>query len=178
MSVNRNPDSVAGQGEFHDRVPPSEPLTRKGHAPGVLTGNDRVPEFHAETHPPGTAPPEHTFQPRPEGENLGQSSETATSAADTLGGASSADVYQGYGKPMQGQTNRELHGEHLGKRKKERSGLEGTGASAGVDTVRAKGADLPEGVHRGVRGNDYPGAEEKVPTSADAQRGVDYGKTA
>ncbi|KAI0153022.1 hypothetical protein GGR57DRAFT_153892 [Xylariaceae sp. FL1272] len=176
MSVNRNPDAVFGR-EVHDRIPPSEPLTTKGHKPGVLTGKDRIPEFHAETHPPGTAPPEHTFQPQPRLEDLeDQSYETTTSAADTLSGSSSADLNHGYGKPMQGQNNRELHGAHLGKRKKERSGLEGTGASAGVDTVRLKGADLPEGVYKGVRGHDYPVASERVPTRADSEGGIDYGK--
>ncbi|KAI1505995.1 hypothetical protein F5X99DRAFT_366813 [Biscogniauxia marginata] len=169
MSANRNTESMAQQGgEFHSRVPPSEPLTTKGHKPGVKVGNDRVPEFHVETHEPGTAPRENTYRPRPEGEIPAQG---FTDPADTLGGATSQDVYQGLGKPMQGQEGRELHGEHLGRRKKERTGLEGIGASAGIDSVRQKGADLPDGVYKGVKGGknsvDYPGAEERIPVSAE-----------
>ncbi|KAH9905458.1 hypothetical protein F4778DRAFT_779794 [Xylariomycetidae sp. FL2044] len=166
MSASRNPDSVAAKGEeFHNRVPPTAPLTTKGHKPGVKVGKDAVPEFHAETHPAGTAPPENTFEPNPTIEIPAQ----ATSAedfnintADTLPGATSADVYKGLGKPMQGQTSSELHG----KEKKERSGVEGRGASAGVDSVRQKGADLPEGVHKGMKGKwhpEYPAAEDRPP---------------
>ncbi|KAI1343275.1 hypothetical protein F5Y15DRAFT_412070 [Xylariaceae sp. FL0016] len=171
MSANTNPESMAQQGEFRNRVPPSEPLTTKGHKPGVLVGNEKVPEFHMETHEPGTAPREHTFQPNPENEISAQAHEQPPSAADTLGGATSADVYTGFGKPMQGQEGRELHGDHLRKGKKEGTGLAGVGASAGVDTVRRDGGDLPEGVHKGMKGgkgsSDYPGAEDRVPTGAE-----------
>ncbi|KAI1298101.1 hypothetical protein F5Y03DRAFT_386791 [Xylaria venustula] len=168
MSATRNPDSL--QGEFHSRVPPSEPLEKGGHKPGVLVGNDRVPEFHAKTYPPGTAPRENTYQPRPEGEFSAQAYDNAPSAADTIHGATSRDLYAGMGKPFQGQENREikkLHGKH---RKKERSGIAGVGGSDGVDIVRVKGADLPEGVEKGTRGkasDAYPAAEDRVPTGAE-----------
>jgi hypothetical protein len=73
---------------------------------------------------------------------------------------------------MEGQTQREQHGAHgVGKRKGERSGLEGVGVTASTSDetvegrVRAMGADLPEGVERGVRGKG-PGAEETIPASA------------
>ncbi|KAI0018032.1 hypothetical protein F4780DRAFT_558182 [Xylariomycetidae sp. FL0641] len=169
MSANRNTESMAAQAgtEFSNRVPPSEPLTTKGHKPGVMVGNEAVPEFHAETHPPGTAPREDTYQPNPETEFSAQANNTQTDASATLGGATSADVHTGLGKPMQGQTSQELHGH---PHKKERAGLEGTGASAGVDSVRQKGADLPEGVSKGMRGKadpDYPGAEDRVPAGAE-----------
>ncbi|KAI8631607.1 hypothetical protein F5Y19DRAFT_399799 [Xylariaceae sp. FL1651] len=171
MSASRNPESVAQHGEFHSRVPPSAPLTTKGHKPGVLVGNDKVPEFHAETYPPGTAPQENTFQPRPESEFPAQAYGTQPDASETLGGATSQDLNQGLGKPIQGQLHREAEGAHAGvHRKKERTGLVGTGGSVGVDSVREKGADLPEGVHKGMRGkasDDYPPAEERVPTSAE-----------
>ncbi|KAI0521692.1 hypothetical protein F5B22DRAFT_547421 [Xylaria bambusicola] len=171
MSASRNPESLQAGGEFHSRVPPSEPLTKGGHAPGVLVGNDRVPEFHAETYPAGTAPPEHTYQPRPsESEISAQAYGNAPSAADTLTGATSADVYRGMGKPIQGQERREIEKPHGGHRKKERSGVAGRGGEEGVDFVRVKGADLPEGVYKGMRGkasSEYPAAEERVPAGAE-----------
>ncbi|KAI0010818.1 hypothetical protein F4779DRAFT_275692 [Xylariaceae sp. FL0662B] len=182
MSANRNTESMAQQGEFRSRVPPSEPLTTKGHKAGVKVGNEAVPEFHMETHEPGTAPREDTYQARPEGEFPAQASEVGssyTNPTDSLPGATSASVHTGLGKPLQGEEGRELHGAHLGRRKKERAGLEGVGASAGVDSVREKGADLPEGVYRGVKGGkaspEYPAAEERVPVTAEevaAERNV------
>ncbi|RWA04278.1 hypothetical protein EKO27_g10831 [Xylaria grammica] len=168
MSANRNPESL--QGEFHSRVPPSEPLEKGGHKPGVMVGNDRVPEFHAETYPPGTAPREDTYQPRPEGEFSAQAYGTAPSAADTIGGATSQDVYQGMGKPLQGQEAREINKRHGGHNKKSGTGFAGVGGSQGVDSAREKGADLPEGVYRGMRGkgtDEYPGAGDRVPASAE-----------
>ncbi|KAI1127231.1 hypothetical protein F5Y10DRAFT_243177 [Nemania abortiva] len=168
MSANRNPDSL--QGEFHSRVPRSEPLEKKGHQPGVLVGNDRIPEFHAQTYPPGTAPREHTFQPHPEGEYPAQAWGTAPSAGETIGGATSQDVYRGMGKPIQGQEAREINKRHGTHNKKEGMGFAGVGGSEGVDFVRAKGADLPEGAHKGMRGKgseEYPSAEERVPMSAE-----------
>merc|ERR1712000_718625 len=93
MSHFRNTDTMnSAQGEFHSRVKPSEPLTTKGHAPGVKVGNDAVPEFHAETHPPGTAPKENTFQRNPVNEVPGQAqnpdTQATTAASETLPGAS------------------------------------------------------------------------------------------
>lgn len=174
MSANRNTESMAAKHEeFRSRVPPSEPLTTKGHKPGVLVGNEAVPEYHAEAFPPGTAPREHTFQPRPE-EFAGQGSqaypETTVDPLDSLPGSTSQQVHTGLGKPIQGQENRELHKDHTRKREKEGLGLAGVGASVGVDMARQKGADLPEGVHKGMRGKasaDYPSATERVPESAE-----------
>ncbi|KAI1212126.1 uncharacterized protein F4807DRAFT_417622 [Annulohypoxylon truncatum] len=192
MSATRNTESLANQGEFHSRVPPSEPLTTTGHKPGVKVGNDAAPEFHMEKHAPGTAPRENTFQPRPEGETPVDASfdesQHLTNPTDTLGGTTSQAVHTGLGKPVQGQTGTELHGDlhgdHTSRRKKEHAGLEGVGASVG-DTVRQKGADLPEGVEKGTRGKasaDYPSASERIPTSAEEvaaerkvpQRAYDY----
>jgi len=172
--ASRNPDSLVNQGEFTARKPRSEPMTTKGHAPGVQVGNDAVPEFHAETHPPGTAPKQNTFKPNPQDDVSlqAQSSEPAarTDVEDTLGGATSADVHTGLGKPVQGQSGQELHGDrHVGNRKnRERAGLEGTGASAGVDMASEKGADRPEGVSKGPEGSEFRSATEKVPESASA----------
>ncbi|KAI0424733.1 hypothetical protein F5Y09DRAFT_353146 [Xylaria sp. FL1042] len=168
MSANRNPDSL--QGEFHNRVPPSEPMQKGGHKPGVLVGNDRAPEFRAETYPPGTAPRENIYQPRPEDEFPAQAYDNPPSAADTLLGATSQDLYKGMGKPLQGQENREIYKKHGKHRKKERNGIAGVGGSEGVDIVREKGADLPEGVHKGMRGkasDEYPAAEDRLPAGAE-----------
>ncbi|KAI1398377.1 hypothetical protein F4819DRAFT_35730 [Hypoxylon fuscum] len=165
--ASQNTDSLIGQGEFHASKPRAEPLTTHGHKPGVKVGNEAVPEFHMEQHAPGTAPREDTFQPRPEGEMPGANPDPS----DTLGGATSQSVHTGLGKPVQGQTSAELHGDLHGdhRGKKERSGLEGNGASVG-DSVRQKGADLPEGVEKGtnVKGSsDYPSASERIPVSAE-----------
>lgn len=51
-AANSNPDG------FHASAPRDEPLTKSGHQPGKLVGNDAIPEFHAQTLPAGTAPPE------------------------------------------------------------------------------------------------------------------------
>ncbi|KAI1453236.1 hypothetical protein F4805DRAFT_383619 [Annulohypoxylon moriforme] len=193
MSATRNTESLANQGEFHSRVPPSEPLTTTGHKPGVKVGNDAVPEFHMEKYAPGTAPRENTFQPRPEGETpveapFEESQHHLANPTDTLGGTTSRAVHTGLGKPIQGQSGAELHGDlhgdHTSRRKKEHTGLEGVGSSIG-DTVRQKGADLPEGVEKGTSGKgsaDYPSASERIPTSAEEvaaerkvpQRAYDY----
>merc|ERR1712225_54964 len=125
-------------GEFHSRVPPSEPLTTKGHAPGVKVGNDAAPSFSAETLPAGSAPSDRTFKPNTQNEIPGQamnpniSKETWTSADSTLGGATSKDVHQGLGQPMP-QGRKELHhgGSEPGKR--ERTGVAGRGGEADVD---------------------------------------------
>ncbi|KAF6787309.1 hypothetical protein CSOJ01_15254 [Colletotrichum sojae] len=173
MSATRNVDSVNNkQGEFHPRVPRSEPLTTKGHAPGTKVGNDAYPEFHAEAHPPGTAPPEATFKPNPVSEIPGQAlnpDATTRTAADDFPGATSADVHKGMGKPLQGQTNREARGVHVGHRKRESAGLEGVGASE-KDNFRERRLDRD--VEPGARGKtrnaeNVPGAEDRVPVSAE-----------
>ncbi|KAI0391878.1 hypothetical protein F5Y17DRAFT_384722 [Xylariaceae sp. FL0594] len=164
MSATQNPDSL--KGEFKSKVPPSEPMMASGHKPYIKEGKDKVPEFHAETHPAGTAPREHTYEPRPEGEVPAQAYDHTPNVTDTLPGATSQDVYQGAGKPLQGQEGRELHGEHLRSRKKEGTGVAGRGGAGGEDAVRELGADLPEGVEKGTRGkqsDNYPAAEERVP---------------
>ncbi|KAI1778732.1 hypothetical protein F4818DRAFT_227257 [Hypoxylon cercidicola] len=174
ITMSANTESLAGQGEFHSRKPRAEPLTTTGHKPGVKVGNDAVPEYHMEKFEPGTAPREHTFQPRPEGETPAEypnvESQRLTDPSDTLGGATSQSVHAGPGKPVQGQTSVEMHGDHTGRRKKESAGLEGVGASVGNDSVRQKGADLPEGVEKGSKGKgsvDYPSATERLPVSAE-----------
>jgi hypothetical protein len=179
MSSNRNIDAIPQGTEFHASRPRDEPLTTHGHAPGVKASPaDRAPEFSAETYPAGTAPKEHTYQPQTQSEVPGQAmnpdthSEAFTSAESTLPGATSQSVYNqtDFGRPNQGQTQREIRHDGKSGRKKERSGLEGL-ASTGIDSVRAKGADLGPGIERGMRGkgsDDYPAAEERVPESAES----------
>ncbi|KAG0652436.1 hypothetical protein D0Z07_1375 [Hyphodiscus hymeniophilus] len=177
MSSSDNFDSVANQGEFRNRVPPSKPLTTKGHAVGVKVGNDAAPEFSAQTLPAGTAPSDRTFNPNPVSETPGQAdnpemdTESRTSAADTINGASSADVHQGLGLPVQGQSSQQLHGSGLTKGAKEGNGLIGVGAIAS-DPVRERGLDndIPKGT-RGKSGEnreDILGAEEREPVGAEA----------
>ncbi|KAM0326132.1 hypothetical protein ACHAQA_006725 [Verticillium albo-atrum] len=166
MSVNSNPASVAGpnQGEFHPKVPASEPLTTKGHAPGTLVGNDAKPEFHAEAHPAGTAPSKDTFQPDPSTDAV--PGETPK-ASETLGGATSADVHTGLGHPGAGMTSQEQHG---GKRKSDGNGLEGVGANA-VDPIRQQRADVAvQPDSRGKTGNpsDITPAQNQIPASAES----------
>jgi hypothetical protein len=77
------------------------------HKPGVKVGNDTIPEFQAEQYPAGTAPKEDSYNPNPVSE-LPQTTQDRdkdapiSSAADTISGATSLDVDQGLGKPLQG----------------------------------------------------------------------------
>ncbi len=57
---------------------------------------------------------------------------TATSAADSLGGATSADVNKGLGKPMQGETSREERHDGQQKRKRQGHGVMGVGAEGEI----------------------------------------------
>ncbi len=136
------------------------------HAPGVLVGNDRVPEFHAETHAPGTAPASRTFQPNPEGQVPGGSEDDAhgASASSTISGATSADVHTGLGHPGSGQTSQELHGGH---RKKEGHFAAPAHGDIGMeDSVGSRKLDVGrEG--RGKASGNYPTAEDRVPEGAE-----------
>lgn len=142
-------------------------MTCPQHAPGVKVGNDAVPEFNAETYPPGTAPRENTFEPNPVNEVPGQaqnpSAQATTAASDTIPGATSADVHQGLGHPGSGQTSQELHGTH----KKDRSGLTGVGANL-TDPIHQNHHDRPyeTGIH-GKSNTDYPSAQDQPPVSAE-----------
>lgn len=173
-----NPNSLDNQGEFHARAHPGRRHSGEHwHKPGNEQGKEAIPEFHAETYPPGTAPKESTFQPH-------NTYETPIHAGPVdFPGATSGDVHEAHGamegRPLQGQTSRELHGAHAGKRKKERSGLEGVGATGKeqptVEGKVRKGAFDEEEAARGQRGKSgagegglaWEGAEERVPTSAE-----------
>ena len=112
---------------------------RPQHKPGVLVGNDAAASFSAKPIPAGTAPAERTFEPNATSEILSQAlndqqdPSTYTSASSTLGGATSADVYTGLGKPLQGETSVEQRHEGQHHRKNPAghgAGLVGVGASA------------------------------------------------
>ncbi|KAK3498691.1 hypothetical protein B0T13DRAFT_511826 [Neurospora crassa] len=181
--MSANPDSVTNQGQFHAKVPPSKPMTNSGHQPGHHVGNERAPEFHAKTFPPGTAPEEHTYLPNPIHEIPGQAHNpdvdpsSRTDPLDAYRGPTTQDLYNRatWSQPMQGQTSRELHGMHPGKRKKEHSGLEGVGATdphapTVEHKVREIVADKPPPIERGIRhvlGPAPEGAEYDVPEPAD-----------
>lgn len=84
-------------------------------------------------------------------------------------GATSQEIYadSAFARPMQGQTTTD-------DQVKKRGGLEGVGVTdtRSDDTVegraRGLGADLPEGVERGMRGKEQgPGAEELKPVPAE-----------
>ncbi|KAF9776254.1 hypothetical protein IL306_005593 [Fusarium sp. DS 682] len=162
----KNPDSLDGQGQFHARVIPSQPVAHKWHKPGNEQGNDAAPEYHAQTFAPGTAPQENTFHPNPVDTNIteeGDAGALETSALD-MPGATSKDIHNSidslHGRPLLGQENREIRGVHPRKRKKERSGLEGVGASTTYsvfDKVRDQVADKAN-VEKGQRG--YTGERE------------------
>jgi hypothetical protein len=157
---------------------------------------DQRPEYHMEAFPPGTAPASNSFTPNPVSEvgsqannpnvNGGQSKEpTYTAAADTLVGSTSADVDQGFGKPLQGQTNTEVRHDGQHGRKKQSAGLEGVGASLQDRGVERQFPDQRalgrEGVvSSGTRGNKAAraAAEEVEPETAetlDQEWGYDPG---
>lgn len=108
--------------------------------------------------------------------------ECYTHPLESWPGARDRDIYNEtdyvHGHPLEGQRKRELHGKHPCKRKKERCGLEGVGATHSKETVeavvRAKAADK-EGVVKGLRGKsgalegglNWPGAEDLPPVPAE-----------
>jgi len=103
---------------------------------------------------------------------------SAGTGALDMPGATSGEVHNQnqWGNPLPGQTSVEMHG----RRKKERSGLEGTGAVAGdgvEDKAREQGLDLEGRAaemkgRKGASGSEegglrWPGAEERLPVSAE-----------
>jgi hypothetical protein len=182
--ATKNPDSLTpAQGEFSARVPPSEPLTTKGHQVGKkVSPADHAPEFSAQVLPAGTAPKDKTFTPHPENEVPGQADNPdVVGRADPLDfpGATSGDVHTGLGHPGSGQTSTELHGSG----KKERVGLAGAGAQGGTglredgmnrefrELARERGmgehGPINSRPRDGGAGGEVEGAENKVPVGAE-----------
>ncbi|KAL1978615.1 hypothetical protein VTN31DRAFT_1474 [Thermomyces dupontii] len=143
---NLNVDSIGHQ-SFKPEPPRDPPATHHQasgapkHQLGVQAKpNDQVPVFHAQKLPPGTAPKESTYRPNPvntvpsqaDNDNVLRShgkESTYTHPNDTLGGATSADVHTGLGKPLSGQTNSEIRRDGHERRKRDGSGYEGVGAT-------------------------------------------------
>ncbi|KAL8747240.1 MAG: hypothetical protein Q9190_000859 [Brigantiaea leucoxantha] len=180
--ASRNADSITNaQGEVHPSKPRDEPLTTHGHKPGILTGNDTVPEFHAKTLPPGSAPADRTFKPNPVSEVPGQAlndsvershgkESTKTTASSTLGGATSGDVYTGLGKPMQGQTVSDTKGgKNPGGHGGGLVGVGASGAPSGNQMVdermqeSQRGLEREEGVLAGTRGDKGSVGADELP---------------
>ncbi|WEW58928.1 hypothetical protein PRK78_004396 [Emydomyces testavorans] len=166
-------------GQFHPHPPKSEHLESPKHKPGVKASpRDNAPEFSAETFPPGSAPPERTFQPNPtEGIPSGALNENMepapgeesvrTTASSTLTGATSADVNKGLGRPFEGESSVELrhHGEK--HRKHEGSGLEGVGANPPEVETELKRLEREDRMPKGGRAGDkFIPAEERPPESS------------
>ncbi|KAJ6078300.1 hypothetical protein N7467_008053 [Penicillium canescens] len=186
MSTLQNVDSANNPKQgFKPSVPPEGPITTKGHQLGRKVNEaDQRPEFHMEAHPRGTAPASSSYTANPVSEVGGQANNpnvyggsdkepTYTSAADTLMGSTSADVHQGLGKPLQGQTNVELNHDGQHGRKKQTAGLEGVGASARDPGIERRfpdqrGLEREEAGVSGTRGDKASrAAEEMVPESAE-----------
>ena len=138
-----------------------------------MTGNDAAPEFTAKTLPPGSAPESNTFKPNNISEVPGQADNpdvershgkesTKTSASDTLGGSTSADVHTGLGHPGQGQTSSELRDAD----KKETGGQTfASGAPSGNMMVDERTQPSQRGLEK--EGGDLAGKK--------GDRGGDYG---
>lgn len=96
----------------------------------------------------------------------------STSAADTLGGASSADVHTGLGHPGAGQTSAELR--HDGQAHRNNPGLggiEGRGGSASQTGINAHDPAFANqralnDDNATVGRSDVPSAEERLPEGA------------
>lgn len=108
-------------------------LTTQQHKPGVLTGNDAVSEFNAQTLPAGSAPSNATYTSNVH-DTPPQAPGNKIPASETLGGQTSGEVHTGLGKPMQGMTSNELHHDG-GKKSQGAGGAEGVGGSANQSTI-------------------------------------------
>lgn len=146
-----------------------------------MVGNDAVSEFQAQTLPPGSAPASRTFQPNPTDDvapvpNMRKDADVELKKApadDTIQGATSGDVHQGLGKPVQGQSSKELHHDGEQSRNSDGKGLQGVGATATEhktvdhrqpEHAHHRGIDKEEAV--GGR-SDITGATERVPEGAE-----------
>lgn len=104
------------------------------HQPGQINSEaDAAPEFNAKVLLAGTAPTSKTFEPS----NEADVPATGVTAADTLGGADSAQVHQGYGHPGSGMSSSEARHDGKSHRASDKSGLEGLqGSNKGnIDTA-------------------------------------------
>lgn len=105
------------------------------HQPGRQVGNNAAPESHIQTLPAGSAPPSRTFAPQNDADVP-----ASGDAAATLAGATSADVAQVLGQPVQGQSSAELR--HDGKSHR-------AGEGGGLQSVPAEHAPTADGPREG-----------------------------
>ncbi|KAJ5256581.1 hypothetical protein N7478_012685 [Penicillium angulare] len=174
MSTLNNVDSVTNdkQGSFKPSIAPEGPITDKGHKPGVKVNEaDKRPEHHLQAFPPGTAPASNSYTPNvndigSQTNNPNTFSGQGTSVSNTLTGATSQDVYAGFGKPLQGQSGVELAHDGAHGRKKQSAGLEGLGGSIqnrGVERTfpNQRGIEKEE-TASGTRGNKADRAAEDM----------------
>lgn len=149
---------------------------------------DHKPEFHAQTLPAGSAPADKTFKPNPvdevpaqgmtESQDDDYDDVPSTSAADTLGGATSADVHTGLGHPGQGMTSKERHHDGSQTRSRQGQGLVGVGASGAPSSMKPINAQDPgmasqrglnkevDPENQGRDGTMQANAEEREPENA------------
>ncbi|KAI9781577.1 MAG: hypothetical protein M1816_002250 [Peltula sp. TS41687] len=130
MSKHNPPDSVVDQPGLRPTI-----WRQAGRPVGP---EDDILEFHGKVLPPGSAPKDSTFDPNADdGPSQAANSDVAedaqTSAMDTIGGATSADVHRGYGHPGQGQTSTELRHDGQHGRKSEPLGLAGVTSSTATN---------------------------------------------
>lgn len=131
-----------------------------------------------EAFPQGTAPASNSYTPdsndvasqanNPDVLRSHGKESTYTSAADTLMGATSADVNTGFGKPLQGQTGIELAHDGQHGRKKQPAGLAGVGAfreDKGIERTfpSQRALEKEEGALAGSRGNKADRSVQDVP---------------
>ncbi|KAH8800292.1 hypothetical protein F5884DRAFT_809910 [Xylogone sp. PMI_703] len=176
--MSANPDSVVNQGEFHSRIPPSEPQPQPVYHNKV--GRGGVPESHLEVLEAGSAPQDRSFHPDTTNTFPGRDPDTNLdemheSGGDILPGATSKDVENDFNRPVQGQTSRELHGTGATKGAREELGLGGKGEKVGVQQKHGRSKySEHSGIDEQYTGKrqhefnkDTTGAEEKLPVGAE-----------
>ncbi|KAI5367574.1 hypothetical protein Slin14017_G026100 [Septoria linicola] len=164
------------KGQFSAAVPQPEPTINDKHQPGKIVpgSNDAIPEFQAEVLPAGSAPDKDTYEPQPTDEappvqaySKKGEGET-TKASDTIAGATSGDVHKGLGKPVEGQSSKELRdGTHTS------GGVEAVGGSASQSDINPhdpqhksqRALDKDEAV---VGRGDKASAQDREPETAES----------
>lgn len=142
----------------------------------MASPRDAVPTFHGKVLAPGEALPDKSSTPNTsevpsQANNPDMNEESQTSALDTLGGSTSADVHKGLGHPGQGQSSAEVR--HGGQRAGKKEG-HGLAAVSSATTQHAadprydetqRGLDKDEAV-RGRGDKAAQSAEEDPPETA------------
>ncbi|RMJ28969.1 hypothetical protein PHISP_00180 [Aspergillus sp. HF37] len=176
---NVDPVTHPNQSGFKGRIKPTGTTKREDkHQLGSKNApKDSIPEFHAHTVPPNTAPRESTYTANmenkfgdqalnPDVERSHGKESTKTTASSTIRGATSQDVNRGLGHPGVGQTKNEIRHEGQHGRKHQGSGLEGVGTNRPERFERTladqRGIDR-EGVYGGEHSDKRSVATADVP---------------